>query len=64
MAPAGWYDALWDLGTLSPGAHRSVTFVVRVRDTTPAGSVLFATSRVQDAAGSRARASLSTPIEP
>jgi len=58
------YDAVWPLGTLSEGAHRSVTFVVRVRNGTPSGSVLLATSRVQDAAGSRARASLATPVLP
>jgi hypothetical protein len=41
-----------------------VTFVLRVRNTAPAGSVIAATSRVEDAAGSRARAALSTPVEP
>jgi uncharacterized repeat protein (TIGR01451 family) len=65
--PSGCFagrDALWELGTLSPGATRSVTFVLRVRNTAPAGSVVAATSRVEDAAGSRARAALSTPVEP
>ncbi len=57
-------DALWQLGTLSKGAHRTVTFVLRVTNPTPAGSILSVASRVQDAAGSRARASLSTPVEP
>ena len=65
--PSGCFagrDALWELGTLSPGASRSVTFALRVRNTAPAGSVVAATSRVEDAAGSRARAELSTPVEP
>ena len=57
-------DALWQLGTLAAGAHRSVTFVVRVSSATPAGSLFSAASRVEDAAGSRARASLATPVEP
>jgi len=57
-------DAVWQLGTLSPGTNRSVTFVVRVSSTAPAGSILSATSRVADAAGSRARAELSTAIKP
>ncbi len=56
-------DALWQLGTLAPGAHRSVTFVVRV-DVSTAGTLFSAASRVEDAAGSRARASLATPVEP
>jgi hypothetical protein len=65
--PSGCFagrDALWELGTLSPRASRSVTFVLRVRNPTPAGAVISATSRVEDAAGSRARAPLSTPVEP
>jgi len=57
-------DALWQLGTLAKGAHRSVTFVVRVGASLPSGTLFSAASRVEDAAGSRARASLATPVEP
>jgi hypothetical protein len=58
----------WSLGTRDAGdvGERAVhlRFVVRVSSATPAGCLFSATSRVEDAAGSRAPASLATPVEP
>lgn len=55
---------LWNLGTLDPGASKEVQVTFRILNATnaPSGTILFGTSRVQDAAGSRARAAVSSAV--
>jgi hypothetical protein len=57
-------DIRWALGTIDAGASKTVEATFRVASATaaPNGTVLFATARVQDAAGSRARATVSTTV--
>ena len=56
-------DVVWSLGTMGPGAMRSVQAVVQIRGDVPSGTILSSTARVQDVAGSGARAAVTTAVE-
>ncbi len=56
-------DVVWSLGTMGPGAMRSVQAVVQIRADVPSGTILSTTARVQDVAGSRARTAVATGVE-
>ena len=56
-------DLLWALGTLGPGEVRSVQAVIHIRSDVDAGRILSARARVEDAAGARTRAIVSTAVQ-
>jgi hypothetical protein len=47
---------------MAAGAMRTVQAVVQVRGDLPSGTILSTTARVQDAAGSRTRAAVTTAV--
>ena len=57
-------DVLWDLGTLDNNATRTVQVTYRVASAAagPAGTILFGATRVEDATGSRARATVGNAV--
>ncbi len=55
-------DIVWSLGTIAPGGSATVQATLRVANTTPPGTVLFAAARAEDTAGARARASTSSAV--
>jgi uncharacterized repeat protein (TIGR01451 family) len=55
-------DVLWNLGTMSAGAMRTVSAVIQVRGDIPSGSILSTGARVEDVAGSRTRAGVTTAV--
>ncbi len=53
----------WDLDALAAGASRTVQVVLQIRGDVPTGAVLSTMARVEDAAGSRTRAGVSTTVQ-
>src|SRR5439155_7106009 len=56
-------DLVWALDTMTAGTSRSVQLAIQIRGDVPTGTILSTAARVEDAAGSRARAGLSTTVQ-
>jgi len=54
---------VWTLDTLAKQSMRTLQATVQIRADVPKGTILSATGRVEDAAHSRARAGLGTPVQ-